>query len=57
MSKQDGNHTETKKTVKQVSKQQPLPKLTPLNSGQATDFMCDLSTGICGPITKKKEGS
>ncbi|WP_077617891.1 hypothetical protein [Bacillus sinesaloumensis] len=31
-------------------------KLKSLNFDSSSGFICDINTGICGPVTQKKEG-
>lgn len=52
----DSVTTETKDSKKALKSLNGIKKLKTLDVNQSNDFMCDIETGICGPVTQKEEG-
>jgi hypothetical protein len=56
---EESNYTSStnQKDSKESSKEMDgIKKLKVLDIDNSTGFVCDINTGICGPVEKKKEG-
>lgn len=42
---------------KSPSNLQPLQNLKGLDADDSSGFICDIETGVCGPVNQKKEGN
>jgi len=46
-------HKDSKETSKNLS---GIKKLKTLDFGSSEGFICDVNTGVCGPVSQEKEG-
>lgn len=51
----DDNLSKVEKNNRNTKKEQKLEKIPVLEFDQSSGFMCDVDTGICGPVNPKEE--
>lgn len=52
----DSSNINKEKSNVNLTELKSIPELTTLEFDDSTGFVCDVNTGICGPVTEKKEG-
>jgi len=52
----DSSNIKEEKSSVNLTELKSFPDLTTIEFDDSTGFVCDVNTGICGPVTEKKEG-
>jgi len=52
----DSSNIKEEKSSVNLTELKSFPDLTTIEFDDSAGFVCDVNTGICGPVTEKKEG-